>query len=62
MDAQRQRPLVDPHMEGDEQDVFIESLLLAADGKHLAIVNACGQRFEPGLDGCAARAALSAGA
>ena len=48
--------LVDPHMESDKQDVFIKSLVLAADGQHLAIVNERGQRFELGLDGCAPRA------
>lgn len=48
--------LIDPQMEGDKQDVFIKSLLLGADGKHLAIVNERGQRFELGLDGCVARA------
>ena len=48
--------LIDPQMEGDKQDVFIKSLALAADGKHLAIVNERGQRFELGLDGCVARA------
>jgi hypothetical protein len=46
----------DPHMEGDKQDVFIKSLALSADGRHLAIVNERGQRFEMGLDGCGARA------
>ena len=41
----------DPHLEGDKQDVFIKTLALTADGKHLAIVNERGQHFELGLDG-----------
>ena len=41
----------DPSMEGDKQDVFIKSLTLATDGKHLVIVNERGQRFEMRLDG-----------
>jgi hypothetical protein len=46
----------DPHMEGDKQDVFIKSLVLAGDGRHLAIVDERGQHFEIGLDGCGPRA------
>jgi len=46
---------VDPHMERDKQDVFIASLTLAADGRHLAIVDERGRRFEIGLDGSGAR-------
>ena len=46
----------DPHMEDDKQDVFIKALTLSADGRHLAIVNERGQRFEMGLDGCGVRA------
>jgi len=46
----------DPHMDGDKQDVFIKSLALSADGRHLAIVDERGQRFEMGLDGCGVRA------
>jgi hypothetical protein len=42
-------------MEGDKQDVFINSLTLSADGRHLAIANERGQRFELGLDGSGVR-------
>jgi hypothetical protein len=43
-------------MEGDKQDVFIKSLVLVGDGRHLAIVDERGQHFEIGLDGCGPRA------
>lgn len=46
----------DPHMESDKQDVFIASLALAADGRHLRVVDERGRRFEIGLDGSGARA------
>ena len=45
----------DPHMEGDKQDVFINSLTLSADGRHVAIANERGQRFEMRLDGSGVR-------
>jgi len=46
----------DPHMESDKQDVFINSLTLSADGRHLDIANERGQRFEIRLDGSGVRA------
>jgi hypothetical protein len=48
--------VIDPQMEGDKQDVFIKAMVLAADGKRLAIVDERGQHDELSLDGCAARA------
>ena len=47
---------LDPRMESDKQDVFIASLTLAADGRHLRVVDERGRRFEIGLDGSGARA------
>ena len=46
----------DPHLEGDVQDVFIKTLTLAPDGRHLDVLNERGQRFELDLDGKAVRA------
>lgn len=45
-----------PHREGDVQDVFIKSLTLAPDGRHLDVVNERGKRFELDLDGGHVRA------
>lgn len=45
----------DPLKEGDVQDVFIKTLTLTPDGKHLDIVNERGARFELDLDGSGVR-------
>ena len=47
---------IDPAMESDKQDVFIQRMVLSADGRRLVIVNERGRTFELGLDGGGLRA------